>query len=83
MSFLMRTPTFHGCTFNFVSGRRNPAAFVDKKSMGDRMMLSDYRFLEDGNRKIFSFQKEFTESTLFKPYPNSGRNTLFQQVFNI
>ena len=61
-------------------GRRNPAAFVDKKSMGDRMLLSDYRFLEDGNRKIFSFHKEFSESTLFKPYPNSGRNTLFQQV---
>jgi len=64
------------------SGRRNAADYVEKKSMGDRMLLSDYRFLEDGGRKLFSLQKEFTEHTLFKPYPKGSRKTLFEQANN-
>jgi len=47
---------------------------------GDRMLLSDYRFLEEGGRKLFSLQKEFADQTMFKPYPKGSRKTLFEQV---
>jgi len=61
------------------SGKRDATEKVQKKNMGDRMLLSDYRFLEDANRKIYGIQREYEMN--FKPYPKGSRQYLHQQVF--
>ena len=73
------------------SGKRDPTKKVDKKEMGDRMLLSgnfnsqysvdnfilDYRFLEDANRQIYGIQRNYEVN--FKPYPKSNRNNVLHQ----
>ena len=63
-----------------ISGRRNPAEYIERKSMGDRSLLSDYRFLEDGSRRLHSLHREINHE-MFKPYPKSNRKSLCHQVF--
>ena len=65
---------------NWISGRRNPAEYIERKSMGDRSLLSDYRFLEDGSRRLHSLHREINHE-MFKPYPKSNRKSLCHQVF--
>lgn len=62
------------------SGKRSATDKVKKKSMGDRMLLSDYRFLEDAGRKIYGVQREY--EIKFKPYPKGKRCYLHQQSMN-
>lgn len=62
------------------SGKRDATEKVQKKMMGDRMLLSDYRFLEDANRKIYGIQREYEMN--FRPYPKGSRQYLHQQSMN-
>lgn len=39
------------------SGKRDPTEFVFKKTMNNRLLLRDYRFLEDAGRKTFAWER--------------------------
>ncbi|CAG5103800.1 Oidioi.mRNA.OKI2018_I69.chr1.g942.t1.cds [Oikopleura dioica] len=39
------------------SGKRDPTEFVFKKTMNNRLLLRDYRFLEDASRRTFTWER--------------------------